>query len=201
MAYSEFTIKKVKDDFGLTIIENKDVFSNIKANQVSKYLKKALDDNVPLALAINTEKARSEFIIAVVLLALRNHFNNQVSLFSGIEFNVDKEKKLNGFCDFIISLSTEQLFLTSPVVTVVEAKNENIIGGIGQCLAEMVASKIFNEKENNEVNNSYGVVTTGSVWKFLKLTDNTAFVDKKEYHIESIDKIMGILIAMVNQTA
>lgn len=201
MAYSEFTIKKVKNDFGLTIIENKDVFSKIKLIEVSDYLKKALDNNVPLALAINTEKARSEFIIAFVLLELRNNFNNQVSLFSGIEFDVDKEKKLNGFCDFIISLSTEQLFLTSPVVTVVEAKNENIIGGIGQCLAEMVASKIFNEKENNAVNNIYGVVTTGSAWKFIKLTNNTAFVDKKEYHIEFIDKIMSILAAMVNQTA
>ena len=86
-------------------------------------------------------------------------------------------------------------------MAVVEAKNENIIGGIGQCLAEMVASKIFNEKESNEVNNIYGAVTTGSVWKFIKLTGDTAFVDKKEYHIEYIDKIMGILTAMVNQTA
>lgn len=201
MAYSEFTIKKVKDDFGLTIIENKDVFADAKSIKVNKSLKNTLDNNVPLALAINTEKARSEFIIAVVLLELRNYLNNQVSLFSGIEFDVDKEKKLNGFCDFIISLSTEQLFLTSPIVTIVEAKNENIIGGIGQCLAEMVASKIFNEKENKDINNIYGVVTTGSAWKFIKLTNNTAFVDKKEYHIEYIEKIMGILTAMINQTA
>ncbi len=201
MAYSDFTIKKVKDEFGLTIVEKRDVFADVKPNQVGEYLKRTLDNNVPLALAINTEKARSEFIIAFVLLELRNHFEDKVSLFSGIEFDVDKEKKLNGFCDFIISLSTEQLFLTSPIVAIVEAKNENIIGGIGQCLAEMLASKIFNERENNEVNNIYGVVTTGSVWKFIKLTGSVAFVDKKEYHIEYIDKIMGILWAMVNQTA
>ncbi|KOR32922.1 hypothetical protein TI05_04225 [Achromatium sp. WMS3] len=201
MAYSDFTIKKVKDEFGLTIVEKRDVFADVKPNQVGEYLKRTLDNNVPLALAINTEKARSEFIIAFVLLELRNHFEDKVSLFSGIEFDVDKEKKLNGFCDFIISLSTEQLFLTSPIVAIVEAKNENIIGGIGQCLAEMLASKIFNERENNEINNIYGVVTTGSVWKFIKLTGSVAFVDKKEYHIEYIDKIMGILWAMVNQTA
>lgn len=201
MAYSEFTIKRVKDEFGLTIIENQDVFAEVKAINVSENLRKTLDNNVPLALAINTEKARSEFIIAFVLLELRSFFENKVSLFSGVEFNVDKEKNLNGFCDFIISLSTEQLFLTSPVITVVEAKNENIIGGIGQCLAEMLASKIFNAKENNELNNIYGVVTTGSAWRFIKLTGETAFVDKKEYHIESIEKIMGILTEMINQTA
>ena len=139
--------------------------------------------------------------IAFVLLELRSSLNNQMSLFSGIDFDVDKEKNLNGFCDFIISLSTEQLFLTSPVVTIVEAKNENIIAGIGQCLAEMVASQIFNEKEGNDVKNIYGVVTTGSAWKFIKLTNNTALVDKKEYHIEYIEKIMGILTSMIRQVA
>lgn len=203
MAYSDFTIRKVKDDFGLTLIEDQDVFEGVEPIHVSDHFKKTLDNNVPLALAINTEKARSEFIIAFVLLELRNHLHNQVSLslFSGIEFDVDKEKKLHGFCDFIISLSPEQLFLTSPVVAIVEAKNENIIAGIGQCLAEMVASKLFNERENNEVAHVYGVVTTGSLWKFIKLTDTIAFVDKKEYHIECIDKIMGILTAMIYQTA
>ena len=63
MAYSEFTIKKVKEEFGLDIIENKDVFGKIEPIEVSDYIKNKLNDNVSLALAINTEKARSEFII------------------------------------------------------------------------------------------------------------------------------------------
>ncbi|MCI5149679.1 MAG: hypothetical protein D3916_09885, partial [Candidatus Electrothrix sp. MAN1_4] len=162
-------------------------------------VRKRLDEYVPLALAVNTEKARSEFIIAYLLLELRTYLDSQVSLFSGIDFDVDKEKRLNGFCDFIISLSTEQFFLTSPIIAVVEAKNENIIGGIGQCLAEMIAARIFNEQEGNTVKSIYGVVTTGSVWKFLKLTGNEAVVDRKEYHIEQAGKIMGILVAMVRQ--
>ena len=61
--------------------------------------------------------------------------------------------------------------------------------------------KIFNEKEGNDVKNIYGVVTTGSAWKFIKLTNNTALVDKKEYHIEYIEKIMGILTSMIKQVA
>lgn len=86
MAYSEFTIKQVKEEFGLNLIENQNLFSQIEIIKVSDYLKQKLDDNVPLALAINTEKARSEFIIAFVLLELRSYFNNQISLFSGIEY-------------------------------------------------------------------------------------------------------------------
>jgi hypothetical protein len=199
MAYSEFTIKEVKETFSLTIIENKELFAEIEAIRLDDSVMKKLDEYVPLALAVNTEKARSEFIIAYLLLELRSYLNNQFSLFSGIDFDVDKEKRLNGFCDFIISLSTEQFFLTSPVIAVVEAKNENIIAGIGQCLAEMVAARIFNEREKNAVASIYGVVTTGSVWKFLKLKGNEAVIDKKEYHIEQPGKIMGVLAAMIKQ--
>jgi hypothetical protein len=199
MAYSEFTIKEVKETFSLTIIENKELFAEIEAIRLDDSVMKKLDEYVPLALAVNTEKARSEFIIAYLLLELRSYLNNQFSLFSGIDFDVDKEKRLNGFCDFIISLSTEQFFLTSPVIAVVEAKNENIIAGIGQCLAEMVAARIFNEREKNAVASIYGVVTTGSVWKFLKLKGNEAVIDKKEYHIEHPGKIMGVLTAMIKQ--
>lgn len=201
MAYSEFTIKQVKDDFGLKIIEDKDFFSGIEAVSLDDGVLQRLHEYVPLALAVNTEKARSEFIIAYLLLELRTLLKHQCSLFSGIDFDVDKEKKLNGFCDFIISLSAEQFFLTSPVIAVVEAKNENIVAGIGQCLAEMVAAKIFNERENNAVASIYGAVTTGSVWKFLKLTGNEAMIDRKEYHIEHPYKIMGILTAMIKQAA
>ena len=177
-------------------------FSSIQYLGISAYLKKTLSENIPLARAINTEKARSALIIANILVKSRKILEHKISLFSGIEFNVDKEKGLNGFCDFIISASTEQLMLSSPIVAVVEAKNENIIGGLGQCIAEMVASKIFNEQENDaSVKRVYGVVTTGTTWKFLKMDESDVYIDLDEYPIESPDKIIGILLAMVSQNA
>ncbi len=199
MGYSEFTLKKVKKDFNLKIIENKNITSDIKEADISEYLSATLNENVPLALAINTEKARSELIIINVLLELKKTFRNELSLFSGTEFNVDKQRNLNGYCDYIISRSSEQLFLNSPIITIVEAKNENIISGFGQCIAEMIASKIFNEQEGESTSVSYGVVTTGSIWKFLKLENDTVYIDLKEYHINNIVKIMGILSAMVEK--
>ncbi|QTA83366.1 Uncharacterized protein dnl_57680 [Desulfonema limicola] len=199
MGYSEFTLKQVKKDFNLTIIENKDITSDIKEIEISENLSATLNENVPLALAINTEKARSELIIINVLLELKKIFKNELSLFSGTEFNVDKQKNLNGFCDYIISNSPEQLFLNSPIITIVEAKNENIISGYGQCIAEMIASKIFNEQEGESTSVIYGVVTTGSIWKFLKLENNIVHIDLKEYHINNAVKIMGILSAMVKK--
>ena len=120
-------------------------------------------------------------------------------VFSGIEFNVDKEKGLSGFCDFIIDASQEQLTLSSPFITVVEAKNENIIGGLGQCIAEMVAASIFNETEGNQVMRFYGVVTTGTAWKFIKMEGLDVLIDLDEYSIKNPGKIVGILLEMLAQ--
>ncbi len=202
MAYSDFDLKKVKQTLEINLIEKENLFIGINSVEITAYLKEALAENVPLARAINTEKARSELIIANILVELRKILQHKISLFSGIEFNVDKDKGLNGFCDFIISASTEQLMLCSPIVTVVEAKNENIIGGLGQCIAEMVAAKIFNELEKDEsVKRIYGVVTTGTTWKFLKMDGSDVYIDLDDYSIESPHRIIGILLSMVSQKA
>ena len=201
MAYRDFNLKKVVTDFQLDVKEIKGIFSQLKEASVSDSLLATLKNNVPLALAINTEKARSGLIIANVLVELRHQYENQIGLFSGIKFDVDKSKKLNGYCDFIISLTPEQMFLKAPVITIVEAKNDNIINGFGQCIAEMVAAQQFNANEANEVKTVYGVVTSGNYWQFMKLQQLTVSIDLQDYQIDDIQKIMGILVAMINQTA
>ena len=111
---------------------------------LSALLQETLAESVPLALEVSTEKARSEFIIAPMLAETRRQFAGQISLFSGIDFTVDAEAGLRGVCDFLFSLSPLQLYVQAPVLAVVEAKNENIKAGIGQCVAEMLAAQRFN---------------------------------------------------------
>ena len=199
MAYSDFSLAKVRDSFGLTLDESKDLFSAIAPIAPSKTLQLILSDYIPLATAIATEKARSEFLIAPLLAEVRRQQNNQISLFSGSEFSVDAKLGLYGFCDYIISSSPEQLMITAPVMTIVEAKRENIVGGLGQCIAAMVAAQIFNQQTKINVKTIYGAVTTGTNWKFLTLTDKTVSVDRIEYFINQPDKILGILSAPFNQ--
>ena len=100
---------------------------------------------------------------------------------------------------FSISKSQEQFYITAPIVAVVEATNEYITGGLGQCISEMYASGIFNDREGSHLPAIYGAVTTGNTWKFLKYEDNTAYIDLKEYYIVSASKIIAVLMAMVNQ--
>jgi len=199
MAYSDFTLKKVKSELGLQIIEKESIFPDQNEIEPSDYLIKTLKRNVPLALAINTEKARSELIIINILLEIKEKLSEKISLFSGIDFNVDKEKGLTGYCDYIISKSPEQFYLDIPIITIVEAKNENIISGLGQCIAEMYAASIYNNRENHNLPCIYGVVTTGNEWKFLKLKDNIAYIDLDLYYVNEINRILGILVTISEQ--
>ncbi len=88
--------------------------------------------------------------------------------------------------------------MKSPIIAMVEAKNENIMNELGQCIAEMIASQIFNEKEDNKIPSVYGTVTTGISWKFIKLSGNTVHIDLKNYSIEdNPEKIIAILSSMM----
>jgi hypothetical protein len=194
MAYSDFTsLNQLKKQFNLTLHEEIDLFSSVPEIKCSDFLAMTLKENIPLALAIDTEKARSEMIVAPILIELRKHFEYQISLFSGTSFNVDSEKGLKGICDFLISLSPEQLSIVAPVITIVEAKNDNVKSGLAQCIAEMVAAQLFNTEEKRDIDVIYGAVTTGSNWKFMTLTHQEVFIDLNEYYIDNINKILGIL--------
>ncbi len=197
MPYSDFTLKKVKQELGVKVVEGKNLFSQVSVLEISDYLATTLEYNLPLAMALGIEKARSELVIANVLLEVRKKLDNKVSFFSGINLDVDKEKSLTGFCDFIISASSEQFYMSCPIVTVVEAKNESITNGLGECIAEMYASSLFNDKEGLHLPAIYGAVTTGSTWKWLKYQEGVAYIDLPEYYIADIGKIIGILLAMV----
>lgn len=78
---------------------------------------------------------------------------------------------------------------------IIEPKNENIIAGLGQCAATMIAAQIFNQRAGNEIPVIYGVVTTGTAWKFLTLEENTVCIDSIEYYVNAVDQILGIYIA------
>jgi len=197
--YTDFkTIESVKEKFKISISSGDSLFSKTKEIEIDPIIAEILKDNITLALNINTEKARSELIICPILVEVRKILNKKVSLFSGIEFNVDDSLSLTGYCDFIMSNSPDQIFLDFPIVCIVEAKNENIKSGYAQCIAEMIAARIFNERNSVSVNYILGVVTTGSNWKFLKYENNKIFVDFDEYLISQVNKILGIFVETMN---
>ncbi len=193
MAYSDFTLKAVKEKFQLSINESPNIFNNIAEQEPSQFLKDTLEFNLPIALAINTEKSRSGMIIAPILLEIKRRANLPISLFSGNEFNMDSSQGLNGNFDFLISLSPEQIYIQAPVLAIVEAKKENLNLGLGQCASLMLAAHLFNQQEGNEIPIIYGAVTTGNIWKFLRLQARNLDIDLTEYSLDNLSKVLGIL--------
>ena len=201
MAYSDFTLEAVVTTFQLEIVESAALFAEIETVPPSAHLTTALEKKASLATAISTEKARSELIVADILVELLDHFDRRISFFSGIDFSVDAEDGLTGVCDFLVSLSPNQFYVEAPVLILVEAKNADIKLGLGQCVAEMLAAQRFNAERGNDIPCVYGASTTGIDWLFLKLEGKCLHIDMTTYTIERCDRILGILSSMVAQKA
>jgi hypothetical protein len=198
MAYNDFTLELLEKRFSLRYHEVTGAFEAVPPVPPSDLLKKVLERGLPVALGKGREKARSEAIIAPILFEVREQMEKRISVFSGPEFNVDRKQGLSGWCDFLLARSPHQSEIFAPVVTVVEAKHEDLTAGIPQCIAEMYAARLFNEKREKPVETTYGVVTTGSIWRFLSLTGLVVQADLREYYLSELDKILGILVHMVS---
>jgi hypothetical protein len=190
MAFCDFDLPDLPTKLGVAVSDHPSLFPDVARVALSPALQSLLRIYVPLAIANGTEKARSEFLIAPILVEARTQLGGRVSLFSGWDLVVDRANGLNGACDFIFCGSPQQEFITTPIAIIVEAKNDNIKSGLGQCGAAMVAARMFNEEP------VVGYVSTGTSWRFLRLDGATLYIDQKEYYLANeADEIMGILIS------
>ena len=200
MAFRDFNFPQVQTRLGLRV-EDADLFAATPSFSVRPEINEIVRDGTALALANSTEKAKSEFIIAPVLLELRRSVSPKFTLFSGLEWEVDRELGLIGYCDFILGRGPSQHILQAPYVAIVEAKNDLIRTGLGQCIAAMYAAWISNERAGIPVGAISGVVSTGATWKFLRLKGDLVTMDIPEYFIDDLPKIMGILREIVGSTS
>jgi hypothetical protein len=199
MAYSDFTLRKVKQAFGLATVEGGRFLPPTQPIAPSIYLQEALSEGLSLAIATGSEKARSELIISPVLVEVRKILDHKVSLFSGEDFTVDPELGLSGVCDFLLSRSPEQVLIEAPAVIVIEAKKGDLKLGLGQCAAEMVAAQKFNAANEISLPTIYGSVSSGTAWRLMKLTGQTLTIDLTDYPIPTVDPLLGMLVWMVQQ--
>ena len=199
MAYSKFTLAQAVEDFELTLAKGESFLPDIAPVLPSTLLQEILKETLPWAIAVDSEKARSEAIINPLLLEVKRQLEGRISVFSGEEFNVDPAANLTGYCDFLLSRSSEQLFIKAPAIAVVEAKKENLKAVLGQCLAEMVAMQRFNAAKQQPIKTLYGTVSSGTVWRFLKLEGQIATIDLTDYPLPPIENVLGILLWMAEK--
>lgn len=199
MAYSDFTVRRIKQEFGIQTQEGGRFLPPTADVAPSQMLQSILENYVPWAIAVGSEKAKSEMIVAPVLLELKQILHSPVSVFSGRDFTVDASVGLNGICDFLISRSVEQLEIEAPAIVLVEAKRDSLNSGIGQCMAEMIAAQRFNQQNDVDRSTIYGATTSGTAWRFLKLEAQTVTIDLTDYALFPIERLLGMLAWMVEK--
>lgn len=150
-------------------------------------------------IPIESEKAKSELLITPILMEIKINNPKKFTYFSGYQFNVDSKLGLKGFCDFIISKKYNAVFIESPLVAVVEAKhNQDLPDASPQCIAEMYAAQLFNQKNNQATDHIYGAVTNGYEWLFLKLENNEVILDITRYNIKNLSELLGVWQIIIN---
>lgn len=197
MAYNKFTMTMLREEYKLEIFSQSGLFSHSTPSAISNLLREVLAGQTDVALQSGSEKARSEYIIAPILLEAFKQSRDRANLFSGVEFTVDRKRGLSGHCDFLFTLSPRTIDILAPIISVVEAKKEDIPRGIPQCLAELVAAQIFNTRAEKPIETLYGIITTGEVWKFLKLVGTKATIDTDDYFLNEPEKIVGVILSML----
>ncbi len=193
MAYNQFTtLRSVKKQLGITVV-NQPLFAETSLIKPSSWLVETLQRNLKQRVGYFSEKSRSEAIVFPVLMELKSRNDDQFTLYSGAILEADKEKGLNGECDFILGLSKQNIELEAPIFCIVEAKDNDLELGLPQCIAQMCGAKIYNEQDGTILPYIFGGVTTGESWLFLKLVDDVVYVDTRQYYIEKLDALLGVL--------
>lgn len=201
MAYSGFRYETLKRTLGIDVRSSSPLFTAAAPRvPVPVLLTETLKDGVPLALRSRSEKARSEWIIAPVLLAAWKQTAATTTLLSGATMDVDPSRGLDGVVDFVVVGDPLAQDARAPIVTVIEAKRQDLEQGLAQCAAAMLAAYLLNTAAMRTLTVPiYGVVTTGAVWSFYQMaTPDTVVSGALEIGIGDLDDIFAILVAMMS---
>jgi hypothetical protein len=188
MGYSNFKkIRQVTKKFGLKA-ELKPMFLDATPHQPSDWLVKSLE--IAYKAPATTEKAKSERLVSPILMEIVQAFENHITLFSGEEMNVNALDDLAGPCDFFFGLYPLSPYIETPIISVVEAKDEDVEWGVAQCAAQLYAANLMNIQEDKDVPTLYGCATDGVEWQFLKFENNIFTINPKP--ITDITQVLGI---------
>ena len=188
MGYSNF--RKIQDvvekfDLDMRLVG---LFSKISLTEPSAWLVEAL--NRAQTMPLRNEKTKAERVISPILLEVAQSYLGRVTFFSGEQININAEDDLAGECDFFFALQPPKLYIEAPIISLTEAKNEDINWGVAQCAAQMLGAKLYNEQKKKSTPFIYGCATDGIEWQFMKLENDVYYVDNKIF--THLPEVLGV---------
>jgi hypothetical protein len=142
------------------------------------------------------ERARAYWLIAPVMAELDELRAGKIQALPETALAVEGTEGLTGIPDFVISAGNVRAKVI-PIVAIVEAKHEDIEGGLPVCLAELYAAHLVNGKRPRML---HGCVTSGMEWKFVRLEADAglARVDLDTYAIGDLPRLLGNFCRIVD---
>ena len=194
MAYSKFTdLKKVQKLFGIDI-QRVALFGTRKIENVEPSVWLIESMRRAQMQGFDSEKERSERIIAPILAELIDLNEGELTVYSGHELEVDKLLGLNGECDYLLALGMRVVeVVQSPIFSIVEAKRQDMVWGAAQCAAQMVGALRYNKNDGKETPYVYGATTDGIKWQFLKMENDVLYIHRDLVLTKDMSSLLGIL--------
>lgn len=197
MGYSNYkSLKMALKKLNLDEIDL-NLFPNIEPVAPSNWLIETL--KIAKRMPLTNEKSKSERIISPILAEAALHYESQITLFSGEDLTVDIDRDLSGACDFFFAKHPRKSVMQAPIITFVEAKDEDFEYGQAQCTAQMYASILYNEQEGKPIPFVYGCAVTGDVWKFLRLEKDKLYIDIENYYVNDLPTLLGIFKLIIEK--
>ena len=197
MPYTDFDLDTVRQTFTLTL-QTANLFPHVQPRSIPPWLQQTLEKGRPFAFG--SEKARSEFMLVPVLLTVRDLAHAQVTIYSGQRLDGDAAVGLSGECDFILTLTPPLPVIQAPIISIVEAKKNDIEAGLGQCAAQMLGAQRFNLRNKTAIHTIFGCVTTGEAWQFMKLAEKMLTIHSERYYITQLGVVLDVFMQMIGDT-
>lgn len=188
MGYSNYRkIKTVVKKFNLEV-SWVDLFDEIAPVEPSSWLAETLE--IAKLMPLTNEKTKAERVVSPILLEVSRNYIDRISFFSGEDLNIRPEDDLSGECDFFFALHPPKPFIDAPIISLAESKDEDMDWGIAQSAAQMLGAKLYNEMEGKNIPFIYGCATDGIEWQFMRLENDTYYLDKKVF--TDLKEILGV---------
>ncbi len=193
MAFSEYknyTASELKDIFKIEIQRSEDLFTNFKLSDNDyAFLQENVKDmlsRIRLSMSDN-EATRSNLLVSHILWQASKVY--KLGIFFEPVLNMSQEEtpdlphQLNGKFDSALTL--DEIDFVRPIISIVEVKKSSLSEGLGQCLAEMYATR-----KKFKQNSVYGIITDGAEWEFLLLENSVLSIHMNNYYINTVSDII-----------
>ena len=193
MAYKDFKFIDLQRKFGIKQITAQLFQTDLPNIIPSEHLLRSLE--IAKEFPLTTEKAISEALVSPILQEIKLNNRKTIELFSGERLVADKSKGLTGECDFLFAKAPGSKELIAPVVSITEAKRGDIDNpnSLAQAAAQLIGTRLFNQKQDTAIDIIYGACTSGHEWIFLKLEGKIITIDKHRYPVANLSELLGVL--------